>query len=231
MMRLLCMVRGGGISRGGLVLVSVFGMTIDKLNTDLLGEGQLDILTGRSSKLGDALLGNFCCFLNLWDSDALLSSQIFTGNSHQRDGFVDTGFDGLGVSNLNSWFNNSHYGNIVASLLGNFLAVVVSISMSVSTVSMSIALGGGLADSHHLHLAWGVKSNLNGLGSCGLSSLLVRVGADLIVNLLDALGTDSTGDWVALLFVNNFLDQKLNWAAHSLKSRGANLSGFNDILD
>jgi len=58
---------------------------------------------------------------------------------------------------------------------------------------------------------------------------LVRVGADLVVDLLDALGTDSTGDRVALLYINNDLDSKLNWVADSLKSWGTNFGSFNNI--
>jgi len=232
MIRLLSMMRGGrGVSWGGFVLVSVFGMAVDKLNTNLLGEGQLNVLASRGSKLGNTLFRSFSCFLNLWDSDALLSSQVFTRYSHQRDRFVDTGFDGLGVGNLNSWLNNGNYGDIVASLLGNFLAVIVSVSMSISTMSLSIPLWGRLADSNHLNLAHLFEGDLNSLSSCFFSSLLVRVSTDLIINLFNAFGTDSTGHWIALLFVNNFLDDKLNWAADSLKSRSANLCGFDDILD
>jgi len=231
MIRLLSMMRGGGISWGWFVLVSVFGVAIYKLNTNLLGEGQLNVLASRGSKLGDALFRSFCCFLDLWDSDALLSSQVFTRYSHQRDRFVDTGFDWLGVGNLNSWFNNGNYRNIVASLLSNFLAVIVSISMSITTMSMSIPLRGRLADGNHLNLALLVERNLNSLGSGFLSSLLIRVSTDLIVNLLNAFGTDCTGHWVALLFVNNFLDGKLNWVTDSLESRGANLCRFDNILN
>ena len=86
------------------------------------------------------------------------------------------------VGIFNSWFNKGDNRNIVASLLGNLLAVVVTITVV----------------------------------SCGR---LVRVGADLIVNFLSALGTDSTGDWVALFYINNDLDSKLNEVAGSLKSR------------
>ena len=230
MMRLLGVVRARGISWSGLVCVSVLGMAIDKLNTDLLGESQLNILASRSSKLGDAFFGSFCCFLNLWDSDALLSSQVFTRYSHQRDWLVDTGLDWLRVGNLNWWLNNSNNRDVVASLLGNLLAVVVSVAMSISTMSISWSRS-RLTDGHHLSLAHLLECDFDGLGSCGFSLLLVRIGADLIIDLLNALGTDSTGDWVALLFVNNFLDNKFNWAANSLKSRGANFSRFNNILN
>ena len=100
--------------------------------------------------------------------------------------------------------------------------------MSVAVVSVS---WGWLADGNHLGVTLLLVRNLNSLGSCGFSLLLVRVGADLVVDLLNALGTDGTGDWVALLYINNDLDGKLNWVADSLESRGANFSRFNNILN
>jgi len=226
------MVRGRGVGRfwgiGRLVLVSLFGMAIDKLNTNLLGKSKLNFLASRSSKLGDALLRSFGGFFNFRNSDALLSSQVFTRYSHQRDWLVDTGLDWLRVGNLNSWLNRGNNRDIVASLLSNFLAIVVSVAIS---VSMSVALRCRLADSHHLDLALLGEGNLDGLCVCSLHPLLVRVGADLVINLLNALGTDSTGDWVALLFVYNFLNSELNRVAHCLKSWGADLSSFNDVMD
>jgi len=217
--------RFGGVSR--LVFVSVFSMAIDKLNTNLFGESKLHILASWGSKLGDALLRSFSGFFNLRNSNTLLSSQIFTRYSHQTDWLVDTGLDWLRVGNLNSWLNNSHHRDIVASLLGNLLAVIVSISIA----SVSISLRSWLADGHHLNFAFLCECNFNGLGICSLNPLLVRVCADLIVDLLNALGTDSTGDWVALFFVNNDLDGKLNWVADSLKSWGADFGGLNNILN
>jgi len=224
------MLRSSGICwRSRLVFMGVFSMSIDKLHTDLLGESELHVLASRSSKLCDALLRCCSCFLNLWDSDTLLSSQVFTGYSYQGDWLVDTGLDWLRVGNLNWRLDNSNYRNIVASLLGNLLAIVMSIAMSIS--SMSVAFGSRLANGHHLGLALLVEGDLNSLGSCGFSLSLVGIGTDLIVNLLNALGTDSTGDWVTLLFVNNFFDGNLYWVADSFKSRGANFSRFNDVLN
>jgi len=149
---------------------------------------------------------------------------VLAADSWKRDWLVDTGLDWLRVGNLNSWLNRGDNRDIVASLLGNLLAVVVSVAV----VSVS---WGWLADGNHLGVTLLVKGNLNSLGSCGFSLLLVRVGADLVVDLLDALGTDGTGDWVALLYIDNDLDGKLNWVADSLKSWGANFGSFNNILN
>jgi len=231
-MTILSGIRSRGISDGlnwGISdwlrgLVSVLSVSVVDLLADLLGEGKLNSLASRGSKLGDALLGSHGGVFDRWDGDALLLSEVLAADSWERDWLVHTGLDWLRVGNLNCGLNRGNNRDIVASLLGNLLAVVVSVAV----VSVS---WGWLADGDHLGVTLLDKGNLNSLGSGSFCLLLVRVGADLIVNLLDALGTDGTGDWVALLFVNNFLDHKLNWAAHSLKSRGANLSGFNDILD
>ena len=182
----LSFIRSRGRSRSigdWLNLMSVLSISIVDLLANLLGESKLNSLASRSSKLGDALLGSLGGVFNLWDSDALLLSEVLAADSWERDWLVDTGLDWLRVGNLNSWLNRGDNRDIVASLLGNLLAVVVSITV----VSVS----------------WG---------------WLVRVGADLIVNFLNALGTDSTGDWVALFYINNDLDSKLNEVADSLKS-------------
>jgi len=218
-------IRSRGRSIGDwLNLMSVLSISIVDLLANLLGESKLNSLASRSSKLGDALLRSLGGVFNLWDSDALLLSEVLAADSWERDWLVDTGLDWLRVGNLNSWLNRGDNRDIVASLLGNLLAVVVSIAV----VSVS---WGWLADGDHLGVTLLLEGNLDGLGSGGLSLLLVRVGADLVVDLLNALGTDGTGDWVALLFVNNDLDGKLNWVADSLKSWGADFGGLNNILN
>jgi len=170
------MLRSSGICwRSRLVFMGVFSMSIDKLHTDLLGESELHVLASRSSKLCDALLRCCSCFLNLWDSDTLLSSQVFTGYSYQGDWLVDTGLDWLRVGNLNCGLGGGNNGDIVASLLGNLLAVVVSVAV----VSVS---WGWLTDGDHLGVAHLLVRNLNSLGGGTFSLLLVRVSADLIVN-------------------------------------------------
>ena len=128
------------------------------------------------------------------------------------------------VGNLNSWLNRGDNRDIVASLLGNLLAVVVSIAV----VSIS---WGWLADGDHLGVTLLLEGNLNGLGSGFLSLLLVRVGADLVVNFLYALGTDSTSNSVALLHILDVLAGEFYWVANSLQSWGAHFSSLNNILN
>jgi len=205
-----------------LNLMGVLSISIVDLLANLLGESKLNSLASRGSKLGDALLRGNSGVFNLWDSDALLLSEVFTADSWERDWLVDTGLDWLRVGNLNSWLNRGDNRDIVASLLGNLLAVVVSIAV----VSVS---WGWLADGHHLGITLLLESNLNSLGSCGLNLLLVRVCTDLIVNLLDTLSTDGSGNWVTLFDINNYLDSELNWVADGFESRGANLGSFYNI--
>jgi hypothetical protein len=222
---ILSVIRSRGRSIGDwLNIVSVFSISVVDFLANLLGESQINSLASRSSKLGDALLMDLNIIHDLWDSDALLGSEVLTADNNQVDGLVDTGLDWLRVGNLNSWLNRGDNRDIVASFLGNLLAVVVSIAV----VSVSWCW---LANGHHLGVTLLLVRNFNSLGSCGFSLLLVRVCADLIVDNGHTLGTDSTGDWVALLSVNDDLGRDLNIFTDSLESRGANLSRFNNIYN
>jgi hypothetical protein len=214
--------RGGSIGNRLLRLISILSISIVDLLADLLGEGQLNILAGRGSQGSDTLLKGLRDSLNLRNSDALLLRQVLTADSGEEDGLVDTGLDWLRVDNIDSRLNNSEDRDIVASLLGNLLAVVVAVAV----ISIS---RGRLAHSNHLGVTLLLEGNLNSLGSSSLSLGLVRVGADLIVNLLNALRAHSPGDCVALFSINHILAGKLNRVAHSLEGRGANFSGLNNI--
>jgi len=163
-----------------LNIVSVLSISIVDLLADLLGEGQLNVLASRCSQLSDTLLKGLRDLLNLRDGDALLLREILTADSWEGDGLVDTGLDGLGVHNINSWLHNSQDGDVVASLLGNLLAVVVAIAVS-------ITLWLRLADGDHLGLTLLLEGDLHSLGGGGFSLWLVGVGADLIVDFLHAL--------------------------------------------
>ena len=202
--------------------MSILSISIVDLLAHLLGKSKLNILASRSSKLGDTLLRGLGGIFNLRNCDALLLSKILTADSWERDRFVDTCLDWLRIGNLNSWLNRGDNRNIVASFLGNFLTVVVSIAV------VSITWG-RLADGHHLGITLLLEGNLNSLGSGLFNLLLVRIGADLIVNLFNALSTNSPGNWVTLFNINNYLDSKLYWIANSLQCRGANLSSFYNI--
>ena len=78
----------GGISGGwgGLVLVGVLGKSIVNLLADLLGEGQLNILAVRGSKLNDALVYGDSGLFNLRDNDALVLNDVGTAHSDKING-------------------------------------------------------------------------------------------------------------------------------------------------
>jgi len=213
--------RGRSIGRlRGVVLV--LGVSVVDLLAHLLGQGQLDGLAGRVGQAGDALLEGLGDNLDLRDGDALLLGEVLARDPGEGDGLVHTGLDGLGVDDINGGLNNGEDRHVVASLLGDLLAVVVAVSVvAVSSV--------GLADSDHHVLALLVEGHLDGLGSGGLSLGLVGVGADLVVNLLSALGTDGAGNGVALLDILDALAAQLNGSADSIKGRGAHISNLNNI--
>merc|ERR1712106_735674 len=168
----------GWLNRGigdWLNLMDILSISVVNLLTDLLGESEVNSLASRSSKLGDALLFNLNIIHDLWDYDALFGGEVLAADDNQVDWFVDTGLDWLSVGNLNCGLHRGNNRDIVASLLGNLLAVVVSVAV----VSVS---WGWLADGDHLGVANLLVGNLNSLGSGSFSLLLVRIRTDLIVN-------------------------------------------------
>jgi hypothetical protein len=209
-------------------------MSVGQLLADLLGEGKLDSLAGRGSKSSNALLDRDNGILDLWDSDALVLDEVSARNSGEEDGFVDTGLDWLGVRDGDLGLDNGNNGYIVGGLLGDLLAVVVAISVSgisgsLAMVSMSVSVLGGLADSHHLDIDFLHEGNFDGLGGGDLFLGLVRVGADLVIDLFDGLSADGSGDIIALLLLYDDLDGKINWGTGGDNGGGAHLSGLNNI--
>jgi hypothetical protein len=209
-------------------------MSVGELLADLLGEGKLDSLAGGSSKSSNTLLDRDDRILDLWDGDALVLGEVSARNSGEEDGFVDTGLDWLGVRDGDLGLDNGDNGYIVTSLLGDLLAVVVAISVSsisgsLAVVSMSVSVLGGLADSHHLDIDDLLERNLDGLGGGDLFLGLVRVGADLVIDLFDGLSADGSGDVIALLLLYDDLDGKINWGTGGDNGGGAHLGGLNNI--
>merc|ERR1719400_164739 len=218
----------GGGGRGGvgglLVLGGVVGEPVDDLHTDLLGEGELHSLAGGGGQAGHALAEGLADILDLRDGDALLLGQVLAGDPRQGDGLVDTGLDGLGVGDGDNGLNNGDNGDVVAGLLGDLLAVVVAVAVAVSVL-------GGLAHGHHLGDALLLEGDLNSLGAGGLGLGLVGVGADLVVNLLDALSAHGPGHVIALLLVDDALPGQLNGVADGLEGGDTHFGVLDNILD
>merc|ERR1719400_1402338 len=214
----------GGGGRGGvgglLMLGGVVGEPVDDLHTDLLGEGELHSLAGGGGQAGHALAEGLADILDLRDGDALLLGQVLAGDPRQGDGLVDTGLDGLGVGDGDNGLNDGDNGDVVASLLGDLLAVVVA-----------VAVLGGLAHGHHLGLALLLEGDLDGLGGGLLVLGLVGVAAHLVVDLLDALSAHGAGDGVALLDVLDGLAAQLDVGALGGEGGGADLGSLNHVQD
>ena len=212
---------GGLWSIGGLNLE---GVSVVDLLADLLGEGELHSLAVWGSKTRDALVNRLRDNLDLWDSDALLLGEILAADSWKADWLVDTGLDWLGVGDGDSGGDNGDHRVVVAGLLGDLLAVVVSVTISSVSVSW-------LADGHHHGLAGLLEGDLDSLAGGLLVLGLVGVAAHLVVNLLNALGTDSSGDSVALLDILDRLSGQFNWSTGGVNMWGAHISLFNNIED
>jgi hypothetical protein len=207
---------------GGLHLQ---GVAVVDLLADLLGEGQLNSLAVWLSKSRDTLVNGLGDDLDLGDGDAPLLSQVLAADSGQEDGLVDAGLDGLGVDDGDGGGGDGDHGVVVASLLGDLLAVVVAVS-TISSVSVV-----GLTDGHHHGLALLLEGNLDSLAGGLLALVLVGVGADLVVDLIDGLGTDGPGDLVALLDILHALPGEIHWGAGGVNVGGADISGLHNVKD
>merc|ERR1711981_566334 len=210
------------MGRESLSLVHILCVSVVDLLAHLLGQGELNSLASRGSQLGDALLLQLDVVHDFGHGDALLLSEVLARDPDQVDGLLDALLDGLGEGNLDILDVLSDDGDIVASLLGDLLAVVVAVLV------VSVA-GGGLADGDHLGVALPLEGNGDGLGSGGNNLLAVGVDTDLVVNNLNTLTAHGAGHRVALLNINDLLGGDLNGLADGLKGRGADLGGLNNI--
>ena len=202
----------------------LLGIAVDKLDTDLLGESELDVLALGLTQLGGALLNRDGGLLDLGLDNTLLLGHNLAGEAGKSDGLVGAGLDGLGVADADRDILGGDNRDIVLGLLGNLLAVLVAIRV----VAMAIA---GLADSHHLDVGLPLESDLNGLGLGILVLLAVVVDADLVVHSLSGLGAHSAGNLVTVFTLNNLLDGKVNIFARGLESGSAHLSLLSHVLN
>jgi len=228
-LRVDCLSMGGGrgISRfwvwGGLM-----GVSVDKLDTDLFGEGELNLLAGGDTDFSLAVGNNDLIVDNRGNLDGLFFRDISAGNNGKGDGFVNTDLLGGGVGNGDGDINSGDNGDIVGGFLGNLFAVVVSVS---TISSMSISLVSWCADSDHLDVGNLLEGNFDGLGNGVSRFLFVKVCADFLGNNLDGFGTDGTGDGVCVWDIYNFLDGDREIFTRGSNGRCADLSDLNDIND
>jgi len=143
------------------VVLFFMGVSVDKLNANLLGEGQFDLLAGWFSQTIGTFVNSDGGIFNFWDLDALVFDDVFTGYTWEGDWFVNAGLLWFWVDDGYWWFYNWDRWYVVLGFLGNFVTVLVSIS-SIST--MSITTISWLADGDHLGVGFLVEGNFDGLG-------------------------------------------------------------------
>ena len=156
--------RGRGVS-GFWVWGRLMGVSVDKLDTDLFGEGELNLLAGGDTNFSLAMGNNDLGVDNGGNLDGLFLRDISAGNNGKGDGFVNTDLLGGRVSNSDGDIDGGNNGDIVLLFGGNLLAVVVSVS-TISVVS-------GLADSDHLDIGNLFEGNFDGLGNGIFANLFV----------------------------------------------------------
>jgi len=228
-LRVDCLSMGGGRSISGLwVWGGLMGVSVDKLDTDLFGEGELNLLAGEFTNFSLAV-GNSDLFVdNGGNFDNLLLFDISAGNDGKGDGFVNTDLLGGGVGNGDGDIDRGDNGDIVGGFLGNLFAVVVSVS---TISSMSVSLVSGLADSDHLDIGNLLEGNFDGLGNGVSRFLFIIVCADFLGNNLNGFSTDGTGDSVCVINIFNDLDGESDIFTGNLNGWGADLSDFSYIND
>jgi len=193
---------GSSVAMGGC-WCGFMGVSVDKFDTDLFGEGKFDLLAVWCSESSGTFLDNDFRVDNIGDEDGTVFSDDIALDNGQADGFVDAGLLGGGVGNSDGDIDGGDNRDIVGSFLGDFLAVVVSVSsMSVSTISVV----SGLADSDHLDISDLFEGDFDSFGNGIFTDLFVRVGADFLGDFFDGFNTDSLGDGVSVWDINDNFD-------------------------
>lgn len=177
------------------VVLFFMGVSVDKLNANLLGEGQFDLLAGWCTQTVGTFVNSDCVWLGGWDLDTFFFGEICAGYFWEGDWFVNTGLLWFWVGDSYCWFYNWDRWYVVLGFLGNFVTVLVTIS-SVST--MSVTTISRLADGDHLGLGFLGECNFDGLASGIFALGFVTVGANFIGDNFNGFGTDSSGDSVTL---------------------------------
>ena len=161
-------------------MVGILSIAVDELLADLFGQGELNLLALGLAQAGNTLLHRLGGLLHLGLGDTLLLNLDLTADAGEGDGLVDTGLDGLRVTNTNLDITGRDNRDIVRSFLLDFLAVLVAILLVTVTIAW-------LADSDHLGVTLLLETDLHSLGSGILVLLVIAVAADLIVDHLGAL--------------------------------------------
>merc|ERR550534_919229 len=183
-LRFLYLIMGGRMSIGRL----------DGLFAHLLGQGQLNTLTLRSTNTCGTLFSIYRSSLYVRNIETFLGGHLTTLNLGQFNGLVDAMLLGLRVGDINTGLNRCQNRCVVTGFLVHLSAVGV---VSISTIA------GRFAHRYSIFLAFLVERNFDSFG-CGFYSFwTVGVGTDLIVNSNRGLSTHCPGDGLALLSLHN----------------------------
>jgi len=208
----------------------IMGIAIYQFNANLLGESKFNIGTSGGSQLDVTFLNRFNGIFDLRDSDTFGADNVFTGNTGKRDGFVNAYLDGFGIGNHDGEIDGSDNGHIVLGGLSNLFAVfAISTISSISSMSISTMVSTGCAHSDHLYIFFFGECHLDSGGNGVFSLLLIFVSTDFLGDDFDGFSTDSTGDGVALFYVNNDFGGQFNISTDSFESGSAYFSSFDNI--
>ncbi len=204
-------------------MVAVVGVAVDDLDAHLFGQGELDLLAAGLADDGSALLDGHGRVGHLGLGYALLLGDHFAVEAGKGDWLVHAGLDGLGVADADGHVEGADDGDVVGGLLGNLLAVLVTIGV----VAVSVT---GLADGDHLHVGLSLEGDLHGPGSGVLVLLFVVVTAHLVVNGLRRFRAHGAGHVVAVLALDDNLNGQIHVLADSGQGRRAHVSVLGHVL-
>ena len=198
------------------------GISVSKFFTHLLGKSELNSLAGRSTQFSNTFGDNDFRIFNRGDLDGSFLRKVFARHNRQINGFVNAGLDGFRVGNGDRHINRGDNGDIVGSFLGNFFAVVVTITMV--PVAMS-----RLADCDHLDVSLLFKSDLNSFGGGVFGFLNIFVGTDLLGNNCDTSRAYSSCDCVSKVNVNDIFDGQSHILTNNFDCGSTHFSIFHYI--
>jgi len=112
-------------------------MTMNHLDTELSGEGELNRVAVWLICFSDTILDDLNLVITIWNTNALVFSVVLAVNNWQMNWLINTFLDWLLVGHIHIVIFRGHERHIVLGLLWNFLAVVVAISPMAVSIAIS----------------------------------------------------------------------------------------------
>merc|ERR1719431_222891 len=208
-----------------------------KSDTGLFWEGERCSAANGRGRADNTFIHLFHLVHCLRHLDTLLALHLFTGDAGHRDWSLLALLLGLWVGH--SYWNllGRHLGHIGTGLLRHIvtgLVVAIACTVAITAIvmgdSMAIAMGNRCAHLVVLLLALLDKTYLSSSGHTLLFFDTVVVDTDGLVHHLFCLRTDSAGDGLTLVLLNDDLHWQVLLGAGGLEGRGADLGLDNNIL-